>query len=72
VQLPKVYYRSQSWPLGGDNFGIGRHFHCQILIGSPLYSADSGTWVAVRSQEVLQGFANYLLFSETLPKVHLQ
>jgi hypothetical protein len=22
---------SRRWPLGGDSFGIGRHFHCQIL-----------------------------------------
>jgi hypothetical protein len=22
---------SRNWPPGGDSFGIGRHFHCQIL-----------------------------------------
>jgi hypothetical protein len=22
---------SRSWPLGGYSFGVGRHFHCQIL-----------------------------------------
>jgi hypothetical protein len=49
-----VEYRSfgsRCWPLlGGDTFGIGRHFHCQIL-AAPCNADDVVTWLVIRSQE---------------------
>jgi hypothetical protein len=39
---------SRSWPLGGDNFGIHHHFHCQIpRFGSWLpFPLLNGLWDA--------------------------
>jgi hypothetical protein len=34
-KLRRLHFVSRSWPLGGHSFGIGRHFHCQIL-AAPL------------------------------------
>jgi hypothetical protein len=55
----KAHFGIQSWPQGGDSFGIDRHFHCQILatpcrvITSPqgLLCSSQG---CMRSQEFVK------------------
>jgi hypothetical protein len=44
---PEQHVGSRSWPLWGDSFGIGRHFHCQILSAPSIADDDVDTWVHV-------------------------
>jgi hypothetical protein len=55
-----IYMLAPEAVRGGDRFGIGRHFHYQILAAPcsvddvPTWVAMLATWVAMRSQEALQ------------------
>jgi hypothetical protein len=51
-RLVSYHISSRSWPLGGDSFGIGRHFHCQILTAQRWWRRQVG-YYAHRKQILL-------------------